>query len=176
LLLNREITGTPPLPLGEATATSAGVNLAYLGFGCWSKQNTIVVKHGDIRNLDYTYYNDLYEYNKGIFKYIEVEGEIPCKRAGPSIIYHSNSVYLFGGYTTVNETEDAFVPYPRNFNDIYKCKLPKICANITCMREENKEKFKLCGACGKVAYCSVECQRLDWNAGHKQDCKKVFTN
>lgn len=28
-----------------------------------------------------------------------------------------------------------------------------------------------CGGCGKAHYCSVECQRAAWKAGHKQECK-----
>jgi tetratricopeptide (TPR) repeat protein len=31
---------------------------------------------------------------------------------------------------------------------------------------------KRCGRCGKIAYCSEECQLAHWNAGHRRECKK----
>ena len=27
-----------------------------------------------------------------------------------------------------------------------------------------------CGACKAVVYCTLECQKKDWKAGHKQKC------
>lgn len=41
----------------------------------------------------------------------------------------------------------------------------KVCA--VCKKKEN---LKSCSRCKKVHYCSVECQKKDWNT-HKQDCK-----
>ena len=32
-------------------------------------------------------------------------------------------------------------------------------------------KHKICSACKQVFYCSPECQRADWKAGHKEQCK-----
>lgn len=34
-------------------------------------------------------------------------------------------------------------------------------------------KHKQCSACKSVYYCSVECQRVDWKAGHKSRCKEL---
>lgn len=34
-------------------------------------------------------------------------------------------------------------------------------------------KHKQCSACKAVYYCSVECQRVDWKAGHKNRCKEL---
>mmetsp|Transcript_32340 Transcript_32340/g.71524 ORF Transcript_32340/g.71524 Transcript_32340/m.71524 type:complete len:501 (-) Transcript_32340:34-1536(-) len=31
--------------------------------------------------------------------------------------------------------------------------------------------YKRCGACKQPCYCSVECQRAHWAAGHKRECK-----
>jgi hypothetical protein len=31
----------------------------------------------------------------------------------------------------------------------------------------------VCRGCFQTKYCSVECQRAHWRAGHKQECKKV---
>ena len=37
--------------------------------------------------------------------------------------------------------------------------------------DKGREKFKKCGNCKVVRYCSVRCQKLDWNRGsHKQIC------
>lgn len=33
-------------------------------------------------------------------------------------------------------------------------------------------RLKKCGRCFKAAYCTVECQREHWKAGHKQECKQ----
>ncbi|EMD89464.1 hypothetical protein COCC4DRAFT_76291 [Bipolaris maydis ATCC 48331] len=35
--------------------------------------------------------------------------------------------------------------------------------------------LKRCIACKRVSYCSVECQKQDWNRNHKQICKKLVT-
>jgi hypothetical protein len=32
-------------------------------------------------------------------------------------------------------------------------------------------KLKCCGRCKLVHYCSAECQKIDWKAGHKKTCK-----
>ena len=32
-------------------------------------------------------------------------------------------------------------------------------------------KFQLCSACKGLAYCSATCQKLDWKARHKRECK-----
>jgi ankyrin repeat protein len=32
-------------------------------------------------------------------------------------------------------------------------------------------KCKQCGRCGNVTYCGSDCQRADWNGGHKKVCK-----
>jgi len=31
--------------------------------------------------------------------------------------------------------------------------------------------MKACGGCKKLYYCTVQCQRLDWRSGHKEDCQ-----
>ena len=30
--------------------------------------------------------------------------------------------------------------------------------------------LRSCGACRSVAYCSTDCQRKHWRAGHKREC------
>jgi len=39
-----------------------------------------------------------------------------------------------------------------------------------CHKEESNDKFKVCGDCLKVKYCSKECQKKDW-IKHKNNCK-----
>ena len=34
----------------------------------------------------------------------------------------------------------------------------------------NQPSFSVCGRCGTRRYCSEECQREDWEAGHAQKC------
>jgi hypothetical protein len=43
------------------------------------------------------------------------------------------------------------------------------CCNIDCAMIQADVKHKLCGACRKVKYCSLECQKLDWK-NHKPNC------
>ena len=42
------------------------------------------------------------------------------------------------------------------------------CSNVPC--KVHSEKLLKCAACGSVGYCSKECQKADWKAGHKQSC------
>ncbi len=35
---------------------------------------------------------------------------------------------------------------------------------------EAAQKLLLCGRCGAVGYCCLECQKADWGAGHKAEC------
>lgn len=37
---------------------------------------------------------------------------------------------------------------------------------------ESKAEFRTCNACGKIAYCSNECQKADWSR-HKEVCTFV---
>lgn len=43
----------------------------------------------------------------------------------------------------------------------------KICSNSTCGKSTNLAQ---CGRCRQVQYCSSECQKLHWKAGHKKNC------
>ncbi len=36
--------------------------------------------------------------------------------------------------------------------------------------------LRKCTACAAVCYCSIECQRADWRAGHKANCGKMKMN
>ena len=36
-----------------------------------------------------------------------------------------------------------------------------------------QEKFRTCSRCDMTRYCSKECQRADWKAGHKSLCKQL---
>ena len=46
-----------------------------------------------------------------------------------------------------------------------------ICATKGCQKAGDLQR---CGGCKVVAYCSVECQKKDWES-HKGDCKKGRT-
>lgn len=45
------------------------------------------------------------------------------------------------------------------------------CANSTCHKPANKT----CARCGAVQYCSIQCQTIDWRAGHKNQCHAKST-
>ncbi|KIY65580.1 hypothetical protein CYLTODRAFT_492185 [Cylindrobasidium torrendii FP15055 ss-10] len=48
------------------------------------------------------------------------------------------------------------------------------CANLKCKRKNaGPVILKRCGGCLHYAYCSKECQRLDWARGHKQYCNNL---
>ncbi|KAJ7160451.1 hypothetical protein C8R46DRAFT_1286281 [Mycena filopes] len=40
----------------------------------------------------------------------------------------------------------------------------------SCDRIDSKNLFKRCLTCSTASYCSRKCQRLDWNAGHRNEC------
>ncbi len=48
------------------------------------------------------------------------------------------------------------------------------CANPVCCcvagASEARVQLLLCGRCRAVGYCSAECQKADWAAGHKAEC------
>ncbi|KIK59469.1 hypothetical protein GYMLUDRAFT_44450, partial [Collybiopsis luxurians FD-317 M1] len=46
-----------------------------------------------------------------------------------------------------------------------------ICANKECHTiPEERHFIQVCSRCRTNVYCSYECQRMDWNAGHRQVC------
>jgi uncharacterized protein (DUF39 family) len=48
------------------------------------------------------------------------------------------------------------------------------CFNPSCDQfEKRKGKYLTCGQCRKVIYCSKDCQRAHWKAGHKQECPEL---
>lgn len=47
-----------------------------------------------------------------------------------------------------------------------------LCSN--CQAPEGTEiKHKVCSACKQVYYCSAECQKAHWKAGHNKQCKEL---
>ncbi|KAK7013041.1 hypothetical protein R3P38DRAFT_2639866 [Favolaschia claudopus] len=45
----------------------------------------------------------------------------------------------------------------------------KACSNCNKMRE--RKDFRKCSRCQTVFYCSLECQKADWNTGHRETCQ-----
>lgn len=45
------------------------------------------------------------------------------------------------------------------------------CSHCGC--PEGSTKHKICSACKKKYYCSVECQKQDWKTRHKTECKTL---
>ena len=46
-------------------------------------------------------------------------------------------------------------------------------AQALCARCGSPANLKRCGKCRAVRYCSMECARAAWKAGHKQECGKT---
>ncbi|KAK7049083.1 hypothetical protein R3P38DRAFT_2872589 [Favolaschia claudopus] len=47
------------------------------------------------------------------------------------------------------------------------------CDNMSCGKIGGKNEFKQCSGCQCVHYCSGDCQTVDWNDGHRQDCDQL---
>lgn len=53
----------------------------------------------------------------------------------------------------------------------------KNCSNPGCNKVESEEvKLRACSQCHTVSYCSVDCQRQHWRAGHKLSCGSTISN
>ena len=48
----------------------------------------------------------------------------------------------------------------------------KLCSYCSSPESTNL-KHKQCSACKQRFYCTVDCQRLDWRKGHKDECKTL---
>ncbi len=48
--------------------------------------------------------------------------------------------------------------------------VPGICAQCGKAEDTHQIKLKKCSRCQMVRYCSVNCQRIHWLAGHKSEC------
>ncbi|TFK68986.1 hypothetical protein BDN72DRAFT_643162 [Pluteus cervinus] len=49
-----------------------------------------------------------------------------------------------------------------------------ICSNPKCQKLDVRNNFRKCAKCGKVLYCSKECQAIHWKElGHRQHCKNT---
>ncbi|KAJ7626188.1 hypothetical protein FB45DRAFT_923139 [Roridomyces roridus] len=47
-----------------------------------------------------------------------------------------------------------------------------VCYNLECgMVTAHRNEFERCSGCLTATYCSDTCQRADWTAGHRQDCR-----
>ncbi|KAF8195237.1 hypothetical protein K438DRAFT_801847 [Mycena galopus ATCC 62051] len=49
------------------------------------------------------------------------------------------------------------------------------CYNMKCDKIDKKELFRRCSVCRTAAYCSRECQRVDWLDGHRDECSVLLT-
>ncbi|KAJ7064530.1 hypothetical protein C8F01DRAFT_1127154 [Mycena amicta] len=52
----------------------------------------------------------------------------------------------------------------------------RACDNVKCCRISEKEMFKRCGNCLVTLYCSISCQRADWQDGHQASCSRLRRN
>jgi len=53
------------------------------------------------------------------------------------------------------------------------CWVSPWCTCSCCGKTSDEKKFPRCKRCKRVAYCSKECQKKHWKAGHKKDCVRV---
>ncbi|KAJ7468785.1 hypothetical protein FB451DRAFT_1177534 [Mycena latifolia] len=49
----------------------------------------------------------------------------------------------------------------------------KSCENMQCCKTGERSAFKCCAGCGLACYCSRECQKADWAAGHRRSCRTL---
>ncbi|KAF7296351.1 hypothetical protein HMN09_01105200 [Mycena chlorophos] len=47
----------------------------------------------------------------------------------------------------------------------------KACDNMECCKVGDRTKYGKCCGCKSMVYCSTDCQRADWKAGHRTTCK-----
>ncbi|KAJ7174963.1 hypothetical protein C8R43DRAFT_975608 [Mycena crocata] len=50
---------------------------------------------------------------------------------------------------------------------------PRACDNLACLKVDGRRKFRRCAACRSAVYCSPECQRTDWQDGHRDVCESL---
>ncbi|KAJ6456295.1 hypothetical protein C8R47DRAFT_1328763 [Mycena vitilis] len=50
----------------------------------------------------------------------------------------------------------------------------RACDNIQCGKIQEKRSLKRCSGCRELLYCSQECQRLDWQRGHRDVCAQYL--
>lgn len=58
-------------------------------------------------------------------------------------------------------------PEKKTLSNVYTASIE--CKNPSCKTKPSEEKFKVCSRCKLWYYCSVECQKANWNA-HKPHC------
>ncbi|KAJ7504782.1 hypothetical protein B0H11DRAFT_2273314 [Mycena galericulata] len=46
----------------------------------------------------------------------------------------------------------------------------RACDNVDCGRILKETDLKCCAGCREALYCSRECQRIDWDSGHRESC------
>ncbi|KAK6980960.1 hypothetical protein R3P38DRAFT_2664825 [Favolaschia claudopus] len=47
------------------------------------------------------------------------------------------------------------------------------CDNMKCGELRRSQDIKRCGSCHEMNYCSTECQRVDWEEGHRNMCDRL---
>ena len=79
------------------------------------------------------------------------------------------TIYYCRKYIKLSETE--------KFDEDKKKQITKMLTILSSMCRvcgKKGERYKQCSRCTCVYYCSVDCQRKDWNEnGHKEECKKL---
>ncbi len=80
--------------------------------------------------------------------------------AGPSVESQASSESLFS-----HDVHERYLELSRRTRVAY-------CDCCGVEAEEGGKKHQVCAACHRRAYCSAECQRMDWKeGGHKGSCR-----
>jgi hypothetical protein len=67
-------------------------------------------------------------------------------------------------------------PNPDSASDPYKAPALALKQALCFSCWDVSSNLSRCSACKRVSYCSVKCQKQDWNRNHKKICKKLVAS
>ena len=83
-------------------------------------------------------------------------------------VYRPPNTYLLVAGTSGAELDIQFDDIPEGeTTQVHECDLQLLCSGVGC----NKHGHLMCAKCKQRMFCSVDCQKADWE-GHKKMCKK----
>ena len=151
-------------------AIAAGPDTIYPGTGGRERNPSTWAKVVDSQyRLALYFMKDKATYKQGRQHYLEAlnkEASLPNELLGEvtanKIICQAMLTNAVPSTSTQAAINAGFSKKERGTKSLLEC---YACGTVSC------PKLLFCSRCKKVAYCSSECQRVHWKAGHKHDCK-----